>query len=78
MALEHGGLQFVVFHNDELDAHRGLKSNLIERVQIGGVRDRQKQALAALHERQNPMLLHQLFADRPDGLHVRRHGVQVQ
>ena len=49
--LAHRRLQFIVFDDDEFDAHRRLKANLIERMQIGRVGDRQKQTLAAFHER---------------------------
>ena len=53
-------LQLVVLDHDELDAHRGLEADLIERVQIGRIRDGQEQALTALHQRQYPVLLQQL------------------
>ncbi len=42
-------LQLVVLDNDELDAHGGLKADLVEGVQIGRIGDRQEQPLAALH-----------------------------
>ena len=71
-------LQLVVLDHDELDAHRGLEANLIERVQIGRIRDRQEQPLAALHQGQYPVLLQELVAHRAHRVHVRRHGVQIE
>ena len=44
-------LQLVVFDNNELNAHRSLKANLVQRVQICGISDGQEQALTALHQR---------------------------
>ncbi len=71
-------LQLVVLDHDELDAHRGLEADLIERMQIGRVRDGQEQPLAALHQGQYPVLLHELVAHRPHRVQVGRHGVQIE
>jgi hypothetical protein len=69
--LVDGLLQLVVLDDDELDAHRGLEADLVERVQVGGIGDREEQALAALHQRQHAVLLQQLVADRANRVEVR-------
>ena len=50
-------LQFVVFDDHRFDAHAGLELDLVDGVQIGGVRDAEEQALAAAIQRQAAMLL---------------------
>ena len=64
-------LELVVFDDDELDAHRGLETDLIERVQIGRIRDREEQPLAALHQGQHAVLLQKLVAHSANRLRVR-------
>ena len=71
-------LQLVVLDHDELDAHRGLEADLVERVQVGRVGDRQEQPLAALHQRQHAVLLQQLVADRPHRVRIQRDRVQIE
>ena len=68
MALRDRRLQLVVLDHDKLDAHRSLEANLIQCMQIGRIGDGQKQAFAALHQGQNAMFLHELFAHRADGV----------
>ena len=62
-------LQLVVLDDDELDAHRGLKPDLVQRVQIGRIGDGQEQPLAALHQRQHAVLLQELVAHRANRVH---------
>ncbi len=71
-------LQLVVFDDHGLDAEAAGKLDLVDRMQIGGVRDRQEQALAAPQERQDPVLEQQLVADELDRLQVELDRVQVQ
>ena len=70
MALSMRLLQLVVLDDDGLDAEAGLELDLVDRVQVGRVGDRQEQALAAPEERQHAVLGQQLVADQPDRLEV--------
>ncbi len=47
-------------------------------MQVGGVGDRQEQALAAAEYGQDPVLGQQLVVDQPDGLGVEVAGVQIE
>ena len=76
--LGHRRLQLVVLDHDELDAHRGLEADLVQRVQIGGIGDRQEQPLAALHQRQHAVLLHELLADGAHGVGIYRDRIQIE
>ncbi len=71
-------LQLVVLDHDELDAHRGLEADLVQGVQIGGIRDGQEQPLAALHQRQYPVLLQKLVAHRANRVRVCSDRIQIQ
>ena len=71
-------LQLVLFDDDRLDRQSGLELDLVERVQVGRVRDCDEQALAALDQRQHAVLGEQLVGDELDGLDVRLDGVEVE
>jgi hypothetical protein len=76
--LVDGLLQLVVFDDDKFDAHRSLEANLIERMQIGRIRNREEQSFAALHERHDAVLLQQFVADESKYVHVRHDRVHVE
>ena len=76
--LVDGLLQLVVLDDDGLDAEAGLKFDLVDRVQIGRIGDREKQALAAAEDRQDAVLGEQLVADQADRLEVEVDRVQVE
>ncbi len=71
-------LQLVVFDDDEFDAHRGLESDLVERMQIGRIGNRKEQALAALHQRHHAVLLQQLIADESEHFEIRHDRIHVE
>ena len=56
----------------------GRELDLVQRVQVGRVRNRDEQPLAALDQRQHAVLAQQLLADQPDDLQVGLDRVQVQ
>ena len=75
--LADGLLELVVLDHDGFDAEAGVELDLVDRVQVGRIRDREEQALAASHERQDTVLVQHLVADQLDGLEVdgwRRRG----
>ncbi len=76
--LVDGLLQLVVFDDDGLDAEAGLEFDLVDGVQVGRVRHREEQALAAPEQRQAAMLLQQLVLDQLDGLEVDVVRVEVE
>ena len=78
MALSMRLLQLVVLDDDRLDAEAGLELDLVDRVQVGRIGDRQEQPLAAPEQRQHAVLGEQLVADQPDGLEVEVDRVQVE
>jgi hypothetical protein len=49
-------LQLVLFDDHRLDRQSRLELDLIERMQVGRIRNRDEQPLAALDQRQQPML----------------------
>ena len=70
-------LQLVVFDDHRFDAHAGLELDLIDGVQIGGIRDAEEQALAAAIQRQAAMLLEKFVLDELDGVQVDVVRVEV-
>ncbi len=70
-------LQLVVFDDHGLDAHAGLELDLVDGVQIGGIRDTEEQTLAAAIQRQAAMLLQQLVLDQLDDVEVDVVRVEV-
>ena len=71
-------LELVLLDDDELDAHRGLEADLVQRVQIGRIGDGQEQPLAALHQRQCAVLLQELVAHGANRVHVDRHRIEIE
>ena len=49
-------VELVLLDDDGLDAQRGLELDVVERLQVGRVADGDVQALAALQDRQDPVL----------------------
>ena len=70
-------LQLVVFDDHGFDAQAGLELDLVDGVQIGGIRDAEEQALAAAIQRQAAMLLQQLVLDQLDDVEVDVVRVEV-
>src|SRR5262249_27348926 len=75
--LVDGLLQLVVLDDDGLDAETGLELDLIDGVQVGGIRDAQEQALATAVQRQAAVLLHQLVLHQLDRIEVDVVRVEV-
>ena len=71
-------LQLIVFDNDGLDAKAALKFDLVNCVQVGRVRHREEQALAAPKQRQHAMLRDELLGDQADGVQLKVDSVQVK
>ena len=55
--------QLVVLDHDRVDRHRGLELDLVEHLGVGRVRDRHREPVAALAQRQHAPLAHQLLVD---------------
>ena len=72
------GVELVLLDDDGLDAQRGLELDLVERLQVGRIADRDEQALAALQDRQDPVLEQQLLVDELDDVEVEVDGVEVE
>ena len=70
--------QLVLLDDDGFDGEAGRELDLVQRMQVRRIRNRDEQLLAALHQRQHAVLAQQLVADDPDGLEVGLDRVQVQ
>ena len=71
-------LELVLLDDDGFDAQRRLELDLVEGLQVRRVADREEQALAALQDRQNPVLQQQLLVDELDDVQVEVDGVEVE
>ena len=71
-------LQLVVFDDDRIDRHAGLELDLVDGVHVGRIGDAQEQALAALEQRQHPVLGQQLVGHRLDDVQVHAQRGQIE
>ena len=71
-------LQLVFLDDDCFDRQSRLELDLVERVKVGRVGDRDEQPLAALDQRQDAMLGEELVGDQLDGIDIGLNGFQVQ
>ena len=76
--LVDGLLQLVVLDDDRLDTEASLELDLIDRMQVGRVGDRQEQALASLEERQDPMFRQQLVTDQTNRVEIEVDRIQIE
>ena len=76
--LVDGLLQLVVFDDHGFDAEAGLELDLVDGVQVGRIRDREEQALAAAEQRQHAMLREQLVRDQPDDVEIDVDRVEIE
>ena len=72
------GVELVLLDDDGFDAQRRLELDLVEGLEVGRVADGDEQALAALQDRQNPVLQQQLLVDELDDVQVEVDGVEVE
>ena len=70
--------ELVLFDDDRLDGITGRELDLVQRVEVGRVRHRHEQPLAALDQRQHTVLAQQLLADQPHDLQVGLDRIEVQ
>jgi hypothetical protein len=71
-------LQLVVLDHDGLDGHAGVEFDLVDGMQVGRIGDAEEQPLAALEQRQHPVLGQQLVRDGPDRIEVDAHGIDIE
>jgi hypothetical protein len=64
--------------SDVETSQRGLKLDLVQGLQVRRVADRDEKPLAALQDRQDPMLEQQLLVDELDDVQVEVHGIEVE
>ena len=72
------GFELVLLDDDGFDAQRRLELDLVERLQVGRVADGDEQALAALQDRQDPVLQQQLLVDELDDVEIEVDGVEIE
>ena len=72
------GFELVLLDDDGFDAQRRLELDLVERLQVGRVADRDEQALAALQDRQDAVLQQQLLVDELDHVQIEVDGIEVE
>ena len=70
--------ELVLLDDDRLDAQRRLELDLVEGLEVRRIADREEQTLAALQDRQNPVLQQQLLVDQLDDLQVEIDGIEVE
>ena len=70
--------ELVLLDDDRFDGVAGRELDLVQRVEVGRVRHRDEQPLAALDQRQHAVLAQDLLADQPDDLEVGLDRIQVQ
>src|SRR6202030_3211532 len=71
-------LELVVLDNDGFYGETRLKLVLVDGVEVGRIRYRQKQSLAATEHRQDAVLGEELVADESNGLEVQVHRVKIE
>ncbi len=71
-------LELVVLDDHGVHAQAGLELDLVDGVQVGGVRHAEEQALAAPEHGQYAVLGQQLVGDQPGDVQVDGQGVQVE
>ena len=70
--------QFGVFNDDWIDGHSGLKADFVESAQVGRVGNGNREAVAPLVERYDPVCCHQLAINGRNGNMAFVEGVQVE
>ena len=70
--------ELVLLDDDRFDGITGRELDLVQRVEVGRVRHRNEQPLAALDQRQHTVLAQQLLADQPHDLQVGLDRIEVQ
>ena len=71
-------LELVLLDDDGFDAQRRLELDLVERLKVGRIADREEQPLAALQDRQDAVLQQQLLVDELDDVQIEVDGVEVE
>ena len=71
-------VQLVMFHDYRFHVQGSLKLDVIQRLDIGRIRDAHEKASASAHQRQNPVLREQFRWNQGGRLRFRLHGIQVQ
>ena len=71
-------VELVLLDDDGFDAQRRLELDVVESLEVGRIADRDVEPLAALQQRQDPVLRQQLLVDELDDVEVEVDGVQVE
>src|SRR5690606_28292666 len=71
-------LELVLLDDDRLDAQRRLELDLVDRLQVRGIADRDVEPLAALQDRQHAVLREELVVDEADDVEIDLDRVEVE
>ena len=71
-------VELVLLDDDRLDRQARGELDLVDRVEVGRIGDREEQPLAALHQRQHAVLADDLLADQPQDLEIGLQRVEVE
>ena len=70
--------QLVLFDDDRVDAQRGGELDVVDGLQIGWVGNAEKQALAALYQRQYAVLRNEFLVDEPNDVEIDFDRVEIE
>jgi len=73
-----GLCEFVLFYQDGFSMRTGVEFDVIQRLQIRGIRHGQKQAVAALEQGQYVMPADQLFIHEFGGRQTHVYGIEIR
>jgi hypothetical protein len=70
--------ELVLFYDDRIDAQACLELDVIDRSEVGGIGNTQKQALAALYQWQYAVLVDQFLVDGAYDVNIDVYRVEVE
>ena len=70
--------KFVLFDNHWIDTQAGCELDVVDRLQVGRIRDAKEQALPTLDQRQYPVFGDQLGVNSTHDVEIQLDGIEIE